>query len=125
KPMAFYNSLETFSFGNSGNVHIFTLGKYVNSDFLSKFELIYKSSVKFHQFSFWCRSCFFEMSFQSSRSVLLFCVIETKLNGFVPVFLLGSDLCYDAGTGLDVGTRDVFPVLIEQARHGNFLSNDS
>src|SRR5690606_40477577 len=47
---------------------IFTLGKYINGYFLSKFELIYKSSVKFHQFSFWRSSRFFEMTFQSSRS---------------------------------------------------------
>jgi hypothetical protein len=53
-----------------------------------------------------------------------FClVIETELKGTVPVYLFGSDLGNDTGSSFDNGTGNVFPLLVEDAGHADFLSN--
>ena len=50
-------------------------------------------------------------------------VIETKLQRFVPVNTFGSDLGNNTWSSFDYSTRNIFPVLVEDAGHADFSTN--
>jgi hypothetical protein len=54
---------------------------------------------------------------------LLCLVIETELQGIVPVYLFGSDLGNDAWPRFDDGTGNILPVFVKDAGHADFSSD--
>jgi hypothetical protein len=50
-------------------------------------------------------------------------VIETKLQRFIPVDLFGSDLGNNAWSSFDYRTRNILPVLVENAGHADLSTN--
>jgi hypothetical protein len=85
--------------------------------------LVDRMKREFNDFFLSYSSRFLKVTNSRFCGMFLVFVIETKLQRFVPVNTFGSDLGNNAWSCLNNGTRDVFPVLVEDAGHADFSTN--
>src|SRR5690606_14676194 len=99
----------------------FTFHKKIDTYGIAQFVFSFKS-MEFNDFLFWRSTCFFKVARFGLVSTFFCLVIETKLKGFVPVHLFGSDLGNHTWPSFKDGTWNVLSILVKNAGHADFFT---
>jgi hypothetical protein len=124
KAVAFYNTLETFTFRCTYYVNFFAFSKNFNGNSFSKGFLYVWVTELFYE-AFRGGLCFREVISFCFGSVLLFFVAECYLDSVVTVCALRLNLCYNVGTSFDNGTSCLLAISFEDAGHANLFANNT
>ncbi len=123
--VALNDTLETFTFRGAGHVDVVAFGKnFGNSNDVSKaFRQAHVAELK--HFVFGCCTSLFEVAEQRGGSVFHLPFAVSQLQGSIAVGIFYEDLRHHAGASFDDRTSDVFTVLVENAGHPDFFSNQT
>ena len=123
--VAFHNTLEAFAFGGSEDGDTVAFLKHI-ADTDDVAEGFPEGAVpKFEHFAFRRGARFFEVDTQGHRGVFYFALAKGKLQGRIAVVILGANLRYHARTCFYDGTSNVFAVVVVDAGHADFFSNQT
>ncbi len=95
--MTLHYSLEAVTLRYANHVYVVTSFKHFNGYGVAKVQLLVEA-CELGQVSLGSHSGLLEMSHQSSRSILLLCLLETELNGTVTILLYILDLSNNTRT---------------------------
>jgi hypothetical protein len=124
KAVAVYNTLETLTGRGTYHVYEFAFGEEVDAYGFSEDHLAVEV-LKLNQFALGSCACFGCVAFFRFGSVLFTLIAEAKLNGFISVLIHSTHLRYYARACFDDSDRYIPALLVEDACHPYFFSNQS
>ena len=122
--MTLNNTLEAFTLGGAYNSNFLTFGEDFTSDGITNL-LINGTITNFFYYRLGRSVCLSEVIDERFRSVFLFSLTISNLQGVITVGIYGLLLGNHARTSLDNRTGDVSPFGIKNAGHSYFFSNNS
>ena len=122
--VALDNSLESFTFRCSHNVHIRCVSEYIgNRKCVTELKLLSEIRLELDEFALRCGSCLFKMPLQRLAGMLLTHFVIGKLYSGITIILYCTDLRDYAWTSLNNGAWNVLSIGTENGSHSDFLSN--
>lgn len=124
--VAFYNTLEAFTFGSSHNVNNLTFSEDLAGDGFA--ERLGNGRVRIAEFfnvTFRGGLCFREVILFCFGGVFFFLVTKCYLYGIVPVGGLGFHLGNNAWASFDNGAGSLLTIGLEDTGHANLFTNNT
>ena len=122
--VALDNSLKSFTFRCSHNVHIRCVSEYIgNRKCVTELKLLSEIRLELDEFALRCGSCLFKMPLQRLAGMLLADFVIGKLYSGITIFLNCTDLRDYAWTSLNDGAWNILSIGTENGSHSDFLSN--
>ena len=123
--VAFYYALEAFTFGGADHADFIAfLEDFIYADHIAQ-VFAHAHVAKLCDFAFGRSAGLIEMADQAGRGVFYFTLAISELQGGITVGILRAHLRYYAGSSLDNRASNVFTVLVVDAGHADFFSNQT
>ena len=124
KAVTLHDSLETFSFRSTDNVHIGSVRENIcNCEHVAQFKLLSEVCLELDKLALRRGSCLFEMPHKRSAGMLLADFVIGKLYSGITIFLNCTDLRDYAWTSLNDGAWNILSIGTENGSHSDFLNN--
>jgi hypothetical protein len=124
KSMAFYHTLETFTFCGTYYLNSFAFGKNVGGNGFSQC-FFYGVIAEFFNEFLGTGLCLGEVIQFGLVGVLFFLVAECQLQSAIAIILGGFHLCNGAGASFDDGAGGLLSIGSEDAGHPDLFSNNT
>ena len=124
KSVAFNNTLEAFTFRNTGYVYPFYIfiEDISNGERVTQFQLLFKR-FELYEFVLGSGSCLFKVPFEGLADTCFFLFVIGKLYSGITIFFYCTNLRNNTRTSLNNGAWNIFSISIENGSHSDFFSN--
>ena len=122
--MTFHNSLKTFTFGSTDNIHINGVGENIayRKD-VAQFQILSEIRLELDEFALRSGSCLCEVPHERLAGVLFRNFVIGKLYSGITIFLYCTNLRNNTRTSLNNSAWNIFSISTENGSHSDFLSN--
>ena len=119
--MSLHYALETSTFGSTDNINELCSVEQLYAYGITQIQLCLKF-FELGQVFLGSYSSFLKVTHQSLSGTLLLCILETKLNGCITIFLYCLHLSNYTRTCFDNSAWYIFTIGTENGCHSDFLS---
>ena len=126
KTVALYNTLKTFTLGDTNSVDHITVSKdLLYPNLIAERFLHCIESFEFYQFRFGSGAGLLEMAHHRLGGILFLGLAKTQLHSVIAVNVFLLDLRHNARASFYHSAGNVATVLVEETCHAYFLSDQS